>query len=205
MDLGWLTAIVAAISGAVVTIWVHRATTRSSERLARATAEREVARRAEETLRERRALERTAVMALIAELRAAFQYQQSFFFVAMPIRMDVPGHGSVTEVLETDKIEEAFPIWWELQHEGLSVHVELITDTRVREAVRACFNVLDRAADIENIPGHGSVRELVARASRTGFLILGGWLRDESMTSDLVQQARELRAAGEALWQTPVT
>jgi len=200
MDLGWLTAIVVAVSGAVVTVWVHHATTRSSERLARLAAEREDARRTDELLRERRELERNAVLALAAEFRAAHRYQQRFVFTALPMRMDIPGHGTVTEVVETNKLEEAFPLWWESRHEGLSVDVELITDAQVRESVRICLNVLDDAKDVAEAADCSSVRELVARASRVGFMILGAWLRNEPIAEERRRQAADLREVGEILW-----
>jgi hypothetical protein len=202
MDLGWLAAIVAAISGAVVTIRVHHVTTRSAEQQARAAAEREDTRRSEDLARERRSLERDAVLSLVTEFQAAHRYQQRFVFTAFPMRMDIPDHGYVTEVVETDKLEEAFPLWWETRHEGLSVDVELITNAQVRETVRVCVNVLDDAPDIAKVANQLDVQELVARASQTGFLTLGVWLREEPIPEGLQRQAAELREIGDVLWSS---
>ena len=202
MDLGWLAAIVAAIGGAVVTIRVHHVTTRSAERQARTAAERDGARRTEDLARERRSLERNAVMSLITEFRAAHRYQQRFVFSAIPLRMDIPGHGSVTEVIETNKLEEAFPLWWEKRHDGLSVDVELITDAQVRETVRVCVNILDDAPEIAKATDQLDVQELVARASHTGFRTLGAWLREEAAPENLQRQAAELQGIGDALWSS---
>lgn len=193
MDLGWLAASVAAVSGAVVTIWVHHATTRSSERLAQSVAKREDTRRTDDLLRERRVLERNAVLGLVAEFRAAHRYQQRFVFTAFPVRMDVPGHGSVTEVVETDKLEEAFPLWWETRHDGLSVDVELITDVQFRESARVCLAVLDDVREIARLAGGEPVGALVARASYTGFMVLGAWLREEPISEEFRKQVADLR------------
>ncbi|KIP98833.1 hypothetical protein [Curtobacterium flaccumfaciens] len=202
MDLGWLAAIVAAISGAFVTIRVHYVTTRSAERQARTAAGLEDARRSEDLARERRSLERNAVLSLVTEFQAAHRYQQRFVFTAIPLRMDIPGHGSVTEVIETDKLEEAFPLWWEKRHDGLSVDVELITDAQVRETVRVCVNILDDAPEIAKVADQLDVQELVARASHTGFMSLGAWLREEVLPEDLRRQAAELRDIGDILWSS---
>ncbi|WP_281266274.1 hypothetical protein [Curtobacterium sp. 9128] len=200
MDLGWLAAIAAALSGAVVTIWVHHITTRSVERQARTAAARDDARRSEDRARERRSLERNAVLALVNEFQAAHRYQRRFVFEAWPMRMDVPGHGTITEVVETDKLEEAFPLWWESRHEGLSVDAELITDTQVREIVRICLNILDDAPHIVKASGQVDIRKLVARASHTGFMVLGAWLREETVSDELQEEAANLGTAGSTLW-----
>lgn len=204
MDWGWLAAIAAALSGAVVTIWVHHITTRSVERQARVTAARDDARRSEDLARERRSFERNAVLALVNEFQAAHRYQQRFVFTAWPMRMDVPGHGSITEVVETDKLEEAFPLWWESRHEGLSVDAELITDTQVREIVRVCLNILDDAPQLVKASDQVDIRDLVARASHTGFMVLGTWLREEAVSDNLQQQAAALQEVGDLLW-SPAT
>jgi hypothetical protein len=204
VDLGWLTAIVATLSGAIVTVWVHRITTRSAERQAQTAAARDDARRREDLTRERRSLERNAVLSLLNEFQVAHRYQQRFVFTAWPMRMDIPGHGAVTEVVETDKLEVAFPLWWESRHEGLSVDAELITDAQVREAVRVCLNILDDALQLSKAISQIDVRQLVARASHTGFMVLGAWLREEAINDESRQQVSELRELGDVLWSPAV-
>lgn len=188
MDLGWVTAIVTTVVGGVVTLATLWRTTAMAAQRDSDAADREDLRRREDHARERRGIEREAVMRLT--------YARTFTLRLVANRIDTLEYGSIVEPTEIRTFEEGFDLWWEQRDDSLGLDIELITDAAVRSTVRTCEDLIAEAVGVSRQAYPDDARSLVIRCSYLAFEILSAWLREEPMST---QQSDDAAYLGKVL------
>ena len=192
MDLGWVTAIVATVVGAIVTLATLWRTTAMAAQRDRDAADREDARRREDHARQRRVIEREAVMRLVARYQSTHTYARTFTPHVVANRIDTLEHGSIVEPTEIRTFEEGFDLWWERRDDPLGLDIELITDAAARSAVRTCEDLIAETVGVAHEAYPHDARSLVVRCSYLAFEILSAWLREERMSTQQSDDAAYL-------------
>lgn len=159
-------------------------------------ADREDLRRREDHARERRGIEREAVMRLVARYQSTHTYARTFTPRLVANRIDTLEYGSIVEPTEIRTFEEGFDLWWEQRDDSLGLDIELITDAAVRNAVRTCEDLIAEAVGVSRQAYPDDARSLVIRCSYLAFEILSAWLREEPMST---QQSDDAAYLGKVL------
>ncbi|MGY2898208.1 hypothetical protein ACVKXF_000831 [Curtobacterium sp. PvP017] len=189
MELGWVTAIVTTLVGGIVTLATLWRTTAMAAKRDKDAADREDARRREDHARERRSLERDAVMRLVARYQSTHTYARTFTPRLIAERIDTIEHGSFVDAVEIRTFEDGFDRWWQRREDPLGLDVELITDADVRSAVRTCEDLIAEAIGVSHEAYTADAQILVVRCSYLAFEILSAWLREEPMSAKHVTDA----------------
>lgn len=196
MDLGWVTAIVTTVVGGFVTLATLWRTTAMAAQRDRDAADREDIRRREDHARERREIEREAVMRLVTRYQSTHTYARTFTPRLVAHRIDTLEYGSIVEPTEIRTFEEGFGLWWEQRDDSLGLDIELITDAAVRSAVRTCEDLIAEAVGVSHAVYPHDARSLVIRCSYLAFEILSAWLREEPIST---QQSDDAAYLGKVL------